>query len=50
MEDIPNLSADIPAYSDILGSGQKCHYKRGVPVTNYSFCKVDPNEAKKVSL
>ena len=26
------ISTDIPAYSDTLGTKQKCHYKRGVTV------------------
>ena len=38
------------ACSDILGNGQKCHYKWGVTVTSQFYCKVDPIEAKKVSL
>ena len=33
-----------------LGNGQKCHYKQGVTVTSHFYCKVDPIEAKKVSV
>ena len=43
-------STDLLAYSDTLGNGQKCHYKRGVTVTSHFYCKVDPIEANKVSL
>ena len=43
-------STDLLAYSDTLGTSQKCHYKRGVTVTSHFYCKVDPIEANKVSL
>ena len=41
---------DFLAYNDTLVNGQNCHYRRDVIVTSHFFFKVDPIEAKKVSV
>ncbi len=47
------LIADFIAYSDNLGNGERAKsvtISGGVAVTSHFYCKVDPIEAKKVSL
>ena len=44
------MNTDLLAYSDTLGNGQKCHYKRAVTVASHFYREVDPLEATKVSL